>query len=411
MWSAAKGGGDAESLLTGNMKYRGAVFYLEELMRSIIIAGIISALAASAPAQQVRQPGDENKPSGGAESAPVEEILSLSDLEAAPAAAPAAVPAQAETAAAPAVLKTEKKPARKKKIIVAAVQTSTAAVAAAKPAAAEAAVVKPAVSVAPETEKAPAASAGEGGFIVAKKHEVSKGETLWDLSYKYYGDPFKWGKIYNANMDRISDPDRIYPGEEIEIPEMAETVKPVPLRTAETREAAEPAAPAAAEGTVETPVEEGAPAVVAEAAKDHALPASGKAAAPVPETTDLSMEMPDDQKEWAAGITTIVPENWKEDGVIISKMDAGTDSENDSLTSPGDLVRIKVWKPASFQPGERIYAYMRGSVAYDKKTIKKLGLELQKTGVLEVLSVEHNIVNARILNSNTSVDSGQVVKI
>jgi hypothetical protein len=128
------------------------------------------------------------------------------------------------------------------------------------------------------------------------------------------------------------------------------------------------------------------------------------------EPTDLSMEMPADQKEWAADITTIVPENWKEDGVIISRVEAGADYENDSLAAPGDRVRIKVDNPAFFRPGEAISAYMKGAIAYDKMTGKKLGLELQKTGVLVVLRVDGNIVEARVVRSNTSVDSGQVIK-
>ncbi len=225
---------------------------------------------------------------------------------------------------------------------------------------------------------------------VVKKHEVSKGETLWGISDKYYGDPFKWEKIYNANLDKIANPNLIYPSDEITIPEMTETVISVPEETAEiyTEKAADTASVSV--GEVSSPV-------------------SAKVKAPDFETMDPSMEMPVDQREWAAGPATIVPKNWKADGVIISKINDGTDAENDSLTVPGDRVRIKVRKPALFRPGEIISAYIMGATAYDKKTNKKLGLELQKTGILEVLSVKKNIVKARVIKSNTSVDSGQVI--
>ncbi|MEI7481461.1 MAG: LysM peptidoglycan-binding domain-containing protein [Elusimicrobiota bacterium] len=230
-----------------------------------------------------------------------------------------------------------------------------------------------------------------GKSEVSKKHEVSKGETLWGLSDKYYGNPFKWGKIYNANLDRIANPDLIYPNDEITIPEITETVMPVPEETAElyTEKAADTASVSVGEVS---------------------SPAVAKVKAPNFEPMEPSMEMPADQREWAAGPATVVPKNWKADGVIISRINDGTDEDNDSLTVPGDRVRIKVRKPALFRPGEIISAYIMGATAYDKKTNKKLGRELQKTGNLEVLSVKKNIVKARVIKSNTSVDSGQVIK-
>ena len=238
--------------------------------------------------------------------------------------------------------------------------------------------------------------AGNAVAAAVTKHQIARGETLWGLSNKYYGDPFKWGRIYNANVDKISNPDRIYPNDEINIPEITEIVKPAPFF--------------APEETAELPAGEG-DAAVAVTANEVSLPAAGNNInAPDLEVADLSMEMPTDQRAWSTGITTIVPENWKADGVIISKISTGTDDESGGLIAPGDLVSIKVRKPASFQPGGIISAYMKGIIAYDEKTHKKLGLELQKTGVLEVLSVKKNIVKARVLKSNTSVDSGQVIK-
>lgn len=272
---------------------------------------------------------------------------------------------------------------------------------------AKAAAAKAIVPALPEAEKEPVPAVTEGGFSVTKKHEVVKGETLWDLSNKYYGDPFMWGRIYNANIDKISNPDRIYPKNEIEIPEITEIVKPAPLPVPEVKEAVTPSALSAPEEMAELPAEE---AAVAAKEVSTPIPAAAKAGASDYELTDLSMEMPVDQKEWSAGRATIVPENWKEAGVIISRMNSGADDENDSLATSGDRVRIKVEDPSLFRPGELISVYMKGAAAYEKKTNKKLGLELQKTGVLEVLSVDNNIVKARVIESNTSVDRGQVIK-
>ena len=49
-------------------------------------------------------------------------------------------------------------------------------------------------------------------------HTVVKGDTLWAISKKYYGDGSKYTKIYQANTDKIKNPALIYPGQILTIP-------------------------------------------------------------------------------------------------------------------------------------------------------------------------------------------------
>ena len=46
-------------------------------------------------------------------------------------------------------------------------------------------------------------------------YEIQKGDTLWDLSQKFLGDPFLWPTLWELNQDTIvsGDPDRIEIGE------------------------------------------------------------------------------------------------------------------------------------------------------------------------------------------------------
>ncbi len=52
------------------------------------------------------------------------------------------------------------------------------------------------------------------------QYEVRKGDSLWKIAKRpeTYGDPRLWIKIFNANMDRIKDPNVIYPGQLLKIP-------------------------------------------------------------------------------------------------------------------------------------------------------------------------------------------------
>ena len=47
---------------------------------------------------------------------------------------------------------------------------------------------------------------------------VKKGDTLSKIALRAYGNPMLYNKIFEANPDLISDPNRIYPGQKLRVP-------------------------------------------------------------------------------------------------------------------------------------------------------------------------------------------------
>jgi nucleoid-associated protein YgaU len=52
----------------------------------------------------------------------------------------------------------------------------------------------------------------------AQYYTVVKGDNLSKISKQFYGDPNKYGKIFEANKPMLKSPDLIYPGQVLRIP-------------------------------------------------------------------------------------------------------------------------------------------------------------------------------------------------
>lgn len=64
-------------------------------------------------------------------------------------------------------------------------------------------------------------------------HVVRPGDTLWDLSQRYLGNPYQWPEIFRLNRDRIENPNWIFPRELLLIPGVARDVTAAPVAVAE----------------------------------------------------------------------------------------------------------------------------------------------------------------------------------
>lgn len=62
------------------------------------------------------------------------------------------------------------------------------------------------------------------GYFTFARHTVVGGDTLWGIAEAEYKRGSEWGFIYEANSHQISDPNRIYRGQLLNVPHSVETV-------------------------------------------------------------------------------------------------------------------------------------------------------------------------------------------
>jgi len=60
-----------------------------------------------------------------------------------------------------------------------------------------------------------AAGGGQGG---GETYTIKSGDTLSRVSKQFYGDPNEYMRIFYANRDKLSDPDKIQVGQQLVIP-------------------------------------------------------------------------------------------------------------------------------------------------------------------------------------------------
>jgi hypothetical protein len=79
-----------------------------------------------------------------------------------------------------------------------------------------------------ESERAAATEKVKVPSDVPDTHMVREGDTLWDITESYYGDPYRWPQIWSYNPE-ITNPHWIYPDLEIRLrPDDADVIETAP---------------------------------------------------------------------------------------------------------------------------------------------------------------------------------------
>lgn len=225
-------------------------------------------------------------------------------------------------------------------------------------------------------------------YRVDQDHEVMVANTLWDLAAHYYKDPWQWPRIYQANLDRIANPDLIYPGQELVIPGLDKTVKVV-------REL--PQRPPAPVPAPEPEPEPEAPPIPAYRA-DRAP--GGEALL----EDSLSLHLPEGMTGQTPSMYRFrMAKEWKPDGKVLEYYG------RESMAAIGDFVRVRVDAKHAVKKYQRYTVYRKA--APTEADAGKPGVYVKKVGLVEIdKKLGDGEYRAEILVSGSSIQLSDLLK-
>lgn len=216
------------------------------------------------------------------------------------------------------------------------------------------------------------------------EREVVKADTLWDLAEHFYHNPWLWPRIYEANTDRIKDPNRIYPGQVFVIPGLGRTV----MVTDKEVKKPEPAPAPEPEPEPEPMVE----------------PAPKAPPGELADSDSLSTEFP----KGLTGQTTAMPrykmpKGWTPDGRVLDYQG------KESMTASGDLVRVQVSDAIPVRRRTRLAVYRWSAVREDDSDPK--GIYVQRVGEIEIVrKIKDGEYRAMVVKSGGSIQLNDILK-
>lgn len=219
-----------------------------------------------------------------------------------------------------------------------------------------------------QTEGAVPAEIPPGGFV----HTVVQGDTLWDLSTKHLGSPWKWKEIWELNRF-VTNPHYIYPGIKIVIV---------------------PSGPREAALLIESPTEPAASAAPAASPE----PAAPPVAAPVPVRKEAYLDLSADEIVRAGQFLREQPKG-------IGKIAGGKDPKE--AFSTGDTVYLALDK--NIPEGQMLAVYrVRGPLRVPGGRVSS-GYVKFLIGVLQMGPVEEGRPTAVVRASMIDISRDEII--
>lgn len=220
-------------------------------------------------------------------------------------------------------------------------------------------------------------------------HTVVNGDTLWDLSGRYYNNEWLWDRIYDANKEIINNPNLIYPNQVLVISEKNSEIVTEPVESPPPIE--------------EEKVKE---VVVSTSAEEEPTEQESEV-----KTETIVEEEPAVQKESKVENLNfdrekfILPVDFKFDGKVVR------DKENKILISQCDVVYINVGKNNGLKPKMRgDILRIIGRMSGPKKD--KDVYQVKKIGLIELSSeIGEDNSSAIVIRSYEPIQKGDLIKM
>jgi hypothetical protein len=201
----------------------------------------------------------------------------------------------------------------------------------------------------------------------SESYSIQKGDTLWDLSGKWLGDPHLWPQVWDQNR-YVLDSHWIYPGDPLAVPGKPNVVPPEGITPAAE------AQPPAGEAPVET--------------------ASGEteeAPAPTGPTTPSMIALADAHDLYCSGWV----EAERQPSTLIV---AGAELEKD-MQATGDILFLNQGRNQGIAAGNEYLVVRPDHRVVHPATHEKMGTFMQRMGHIRVLCAQENTATAVVVGS------------
>ncbi len=250
-------------------------------------------------------------------------------------------------------------------------------------------------------------------LLTGLTHTVKKNDTLWDIAGHYYGDPFLWPLVYEANKNIIQDPHWIYPDQIFTIP---------PYQGEETR-AVIPETTEAGSAKVETTKTVAKP-IISTTPQEKVAPTTEEIPEEQKEIKVVSvLKAPTGaKKKTVRKITLIAPQIFslakslaysagyitKEQGFNTGKIVQGAGEIERTQFTMNDKVAINKGTEDGIKEGDIYTVYRMGKGVYNPITDEYLGRIVKILGDIKILKTKKHTGVARILRSFDTIKPGDL---
>lgn len=218
-----------------------------------------------------------------------------------------------------------------------------------------------------------------------KVHIARKGDTLWDMSRKYFNNPFKWQDIWDKNRF-IINPSLIYPGDNILIPGFFEEIEI-------KKESLTKVEPEISKGEAEAHAEK-KPEI-----DEEKIPLLQEIALPPPPPEKIPLTT---IQNLATSGYIILKE--KEVGIIFDSPESRT------IFGEGDTVYIDAGEKSGIKAGNSFTIYKPIKSVNHPITGKEIGILIEEVGELEIKKVQGDNSIADISVSYNVIEVGDRLK-